>query len=68
MGVARWSPGVVWSGLWWWPVVVVVCGGEKWCKVVPKGEPELIAPLELAVELGGRGDRAIFQTNPLLVD
>ena len=54
-GAREWS-GVVSGGLWWWPVVVVVGGGEKWCKVVPKGRPELIAPLVLAVELGGRGD------------
>ncbi len=36
---------------------MVIRGGEKWCKVVPKGEPDPIASLELAVELGGRGDK-----------
>ena len=47
---------------------MVVRGGEKWCKVVPKGEPDPIRPLELKVELGGRGTRAMNQVYPVLVD
>ena len=62
-GIRQVEPGsalewslVVSGGLWWWRWWVVIRGGEKLCKVVPKGEPGLIASLELAVELGGRGD------------
>ena len=38
------------GGLWWWPVVVVVRGGEKWCKVVLKRG----AGTHWAVGAGGR--------------
>ena len=50
----EWSLVVSGGGRWWWWPVVVKSGA----KVVPKSEPERIAPLELAVEWGGRGDRA----------
>ena len=48
----EWSLVVSGGGRWWWWSVVVK-SGAKWCS---KREPELIAPLELAVERGGRGD------------
>ena len=48
----EWSLVVSGGGRWWWWSVVVKSGA----KVVPKGEPDQIASLELAVELGGRGD------------
>ena len=51
----EWSLVVSGGGRWWWWSVVVK-SGAKWCSKVSWHE---IVPLELAVELGGRGDRAI---------
>ena len=54
-GAREWS-GVVSGGLWWWPVVVVKSGCEKWCKVVLKSVPGRILLIGAGGRAGGEGE------------